>query len=230
MPRIERDGTVQVGDRAFQVTALRSQSTTVRERLVEARVELQGAVEVSQRQIKVASTSQHDTSDVVSLRASGMDGAEPVLVGDGPAQQFDRRVRILKRSVRIPQVVIGNGPIEKGRPVTRVKPQCARAVGDGGGDRGPGRYRGVGDSGDDAGRIRQGFVVGPFAFLAGDRVARRICSTLSAGRPTVARLDRLRVADAGADPQFFPLAEYQLPRDHRPAAIVQFLGAAVSVP
>ncbi len=89
---------------------------------------------------------------------------------------------------------------------------------DGGGYRGPGRYRVVGDSGDDAGRIRQGFVVGPFAFLAGDRVARRICATLSAGWPTMAGVDSLRVADAGADPQFFPLAEYQLPRDHRPAA------------
>ena len=70
----------------------------------------------------------------------------------------------------------------------------------------------MGDRSGDVRGIRKGFVVGPFALLGVSRVARRIRAALSAGWPTFTRLDDLRFADGGDDPQFISHAKSQLPR------------------
>src|SRR6516162_9610112 len=68
---------------------------------------------------------------------------------------------------------------------------------------------------DDGGAISTVNALDPCAGVGPHDIIRRVCSTLSACRTTVAGVEHLRPADGGANSQFHFSCEYQLQQDHR---------------
>ena len=64
------------------------------------------------------------------------------------------------------------------------------------------------DAGANARTIRRSSTVVTCSGVGDDRIARRLCASLLAGRSTVARMDGRRCANIVADPQFQFLAEH----------------------
>ena len=83
---------------------------------------------------------------------------------------------------------------------------------------GHGVLRVVDDAGGDGRGVWHGPSLGPCAVLCADRLTGRFCAALPPGRAAVTRVDGLWHTYARTCPQLHFLAEYQLPRDNRPAA------------